>query len=115
MILHLITTLSLLGGASGTASLMSWIAWRRARRDRMTCSVSRTGICDVIKAFIDGNTRVALERERRLTRIETLKQLNSLPTGVSIVESVGLAAHFAIRAPEARHQDVSRRSGGEAP
>lgn len=114
MILDPITTLSLLGGVSGAAGSMSWIAWRRAHKGRAASSVGRAGICDVIKSLIEGNTQVSLERERRLTRIETLKQLNGLSTGVSIVESAGdarLAVDSVVRAPEAHCWDMSCRSG----
>jgi hypothetical protein len=78
----LVVTLGLLGAGAAATGVSTWVNGRRHQRaDHRRC-----GLWDVIKTWIEGRVRIALERERRATRVETLRLLTNLPHDVSIIE-----------------------------
>jgi hypothetical protein len=113
VVLDLIATFSLFSAAHGAVSTVSWVARRRLSKDGATSG--STGLWDVVKASVDGKTQVALERERRLTRIETLNHLNNIPArGSSLNHASGVSSGTCF-AVGARGPDQARWSchGGE--
>lgn len=65
-------TMSLLT-AIGAAT--TWMAHRRCHQGTR----NRVGIWDVVKTWVEGRTRIAMERERRITTLETLNLITTGP------------------------------------
>lgn len=58
----------------GAAGITTWLAHRRGGR----ATPRRTGVWDVAKTWIQERSRIAMERERRITTLETLELIATL-------------------------------------
>lgn len=97
---ELLTALGLVLGLGSLGTVIRQIARRRtSRRCTTAAEAEKTGMWDVLRSWVEGKAQIALERERRSTRVATLRQINSLPPGASITEVSGPGTSVVIRVP----------------
>jgi hypothetical protein len=101
---ELVTALGLAVGLVG-ASTATWKFTRRRLPQPLSTGAGSTGMWDVIRSWIEGKAQIALERERRATRLATLRQVSDLPPGASITEVSSPGVSMAIRVSTNRCQE----------
>ncbi|MFD5093683.1 hypothetical protein ACFWMR_23985 [Amycolatopsis thailandensis] len=75
MVFHDLTViLSLFGGAGAATGFTAWMTRRHGGRTNLRT----VGVWDVLKAWVEGKNRATMERERRVTRLETIKLIATM-------------------------------------